>query len=396
MPVRIPSRKTSSSPHGTGSAKAGAFIGILVLAGLGFLVYFSSSKKPDAKRAPDPAPVVIAKVEKRDIPVQLHAIGRVEPLARVTVRARVDGELKQVHFKEGQEVNAGELLLTIDPRPFEVALQEAKARLARDAALAEKAKRDLERYRTLIKGNYISKEQYEQVRANAEAMDATLDADRALVENAKLQLSYCYIRSPISGRIGRVQIDQGSMIKANDDKGIVEIVQIAPTYVEFAIPERHLTAVQEHMARQALRVDAIIPDREGEPERGELTFVDNEVERQTGTIRLRATFPNEERRLWPGQYVKAVLTLTVQHDALIIPYQAIQKGQSGEFVYVILPDHTAELRPVSVKRTYLQYAVIENGLKFGEQVVTDGQIRLLQGSKVVIKGDARGREKEPS
>lgn len=389
-------RRKASSPHGAGSAKAGAFIGLLVLAGFGLLVYFSSDKKPDAKRAPEPAPVVVAEVEQRDIPIQLHAIGKVEPFARVTLKARVDGELKHVHFKEGQDVKTGDLLLTIDPRPFEVALQEAEARLARDAALAEKAERDLQRYRTLIKGNYISREQYEQVRANAEAMKATLGADRAMVENARLQLSYCYIRSPISGRIGSLQIDQGSMIKANDDKGVVEIVQIAPIYVDFAVPERHLTDVQKYMSRHLLRVDAILPESEGKPEQGELTFLDNEVARQTGTIRLRATYSNEEKRLWPGQFVKAVLTLTVQPNALVIPYQAIQKGQSGEFVYVVLPDRTVEIRPVVVKRTFSQQAVIESGLKSGEQVVTEGQIRLFQGSRVVIKGHAGSEGNEAS
>jgi multidrug efflux system membrane fusion protein len=304
--------------------------------------------------------------------------------------------LTHVHFKEGQEVKTGELLLTIDPRPFEVALREAEARMARDAALADKAEKDLQRYQSLMKGNYISKEQFEQVRANSEAMRATLQADKALVESAKLQLSYCEIRAPISGRIGRLQIDQGSMIKANDDKGVVDIVQIVPIYVDFSVPEKHLPDILKYMALHPLQVDAVLPNVDALQERGELTFLDNEVDRQTGTIRLRAVYENREKRLWPGQFVKAVLTLRVEPDALVIPYQAIQKGQIGEFVYVIREDQTAELRPVTVKMTFLQNAVIDKGLNPGEHVVIDGQIRLSEGSKVSVKGNAGGEGKKES
>jgi multidrug efflux system membrane fusion protein len=379
-----------------GFAKAGAVVAILILSGIGILAHFASGRKPEQNRKPDPAPVIVTTVQQRDIPVQLHAMGKVEPLARVTLKARINGELTHVHFKEGQEVKTGELLLTIDPRPFEVALREAEARMARDAALADKAEKDLQRYQSLMKGNYISKEQFEQVRANSEAMRATLQADKALVESAKLQLSYCEIRAPISGRIGRLQIDQGSMIKANDDKGVVDIVQIVPIYVDFSVPEKHLPDILKYMALHPLQVDAVLPNVDALQERGELTFLDNEVDRQTGTIRLRAVYENREKRLWPGQFVKAVLTLRVEPDALVIPYQAIQKGQIGEFVYVIREDQTAELRPVTVKMTFLQNAVIDKGLNPGEHVVIDGQIRLSEGSKVSVKGNAGGEGKKES
>jgi membrane fusion protein, multidrug efflux system len=340
--------------------------------------------------------VVVAQVVQKDIPVEIRAIGKVEPYARVTVKARVNGELKRVHFQEGQEVKAGDLLFSIDPRPFEVALQEAQARLSKDIALAEKSEKDFQRHESLVKGGYVSREQFEQVRANAEALKATVEADKALVESMRLQLSYCFIHAPIAGRVGSLQIDQGSMIKANDDKGMVEIVQFMPLYVDFSVPEQHLSEIRKHLSQAPLRVEATIPEAQGVPEPGNLTFMDNEVHRQTGTLRLRGTFANKSKRLWPGQFVKVVLTVTTRSGALLVPYAAIQKGQSGEFVFVVKPDSTAEARPVTVGMVHGGEAVIEKGVTSGEQVVVDGQVRLTHGAKVEIKGATQTEEKKAS
>ncbi|MFH1489565.1 MAG: efflux RND transporter periplasmic adaptor subunit [Pseudomonadota bacterium] len=381
----------------SGSAKAGLLVFCLVVIIIGIVAHLASGRKPQTVRRVEAAPVVVATVVQKDVPIELRVIGKVEPYAKVEVKARVNGELRSVHFREGQEVRAGDLLFTIDPRPFEVALQEAQARLARDVALAEKAEKDRQRHEGLVKGDYISREQFEQVRANADAMKASVEADKALVESMRLQLSYCTIHSPITGRVGSLQINQGSMIKANDDKqGIVNIVQIMPLYVDFSVPEQHLSDIKKYMARGPLRVEASAPEDQGPPEVGELTFMDNEVNRQTGTIRLRGTFSNKAKRLWPGQFVKVVLTVTSRPRAAVIPYPAIQKGQSGEFVFVVKPDKTVEVRPVSVGITLNDEALIEKGLSPGEVVVTDGQIRLFQGARVEIKENASGEGKRRS
>lgn len=385
---------SSSWGESEGQAKLAALVVTLALVVFVIIAHLASGRKPERNRRIEAAPVMVAEVTQKDIPVELRAIGRVEPYARVTIKSRVNGELQSVHFREGQEVKAGDLLFTIDPRPFEAELREAKARLAKDVALAEKAKKDLQRNESLVKGGYVSEEQFEQTRANADALKATIEADRALVESVRLQLGYCHIRSPITGRIGRLQIDQGSMIKANDDIGMVEIVQITPIYVDFSVPELHLPDVKKYQAQGPLRVAAVIPSEGSRPEQGELTFMDNEVNQQTGTIRLRGTFANSSTQLWPGQFVKVILTLTTRTNATVIPYQAIQKGQSGEFVYVVKPDLTVEPRPISVNMTREGEAVIDKGLAPGERVVIDGQIRLFEGAKVEIKGTPRNEGEE--
>jgi len=369
----------------SGQAKVVALVLILALAVFVIISHLASGRKPERNRKIQTAPVIVAEVTRQDIPVELQAIGKVRPYARVTIKSRINGELQRVHFREGQDVKAGDLLFTIDPRPFEAELQEAKARLAKDVALAEKAEKDLQRNERLARGGYVSGEQFEQIRANADALKATIEADKALVEKVQLQLEYCRIRSPLTGRIGSLHIDQGSMIKANDDMGMVEIVQTTPIHVDFSVPEKYLTDVKKHHARGQLKVAAFIPSEDAPPEQGELTFMDNEVDQQTGTIRLRGTFANKEKRLWPGQFVKVILTLTTRTKATVIPYQAIQKGQSGEFVYVVKPDLTVETRPVSVIMTREGVAVVDKGLTPGERVVTNGHIRLFQGAKVEIK-----------
>lgn len=388
--IRTVRKQKTMSPvpnkDATGSAKAIVMLFCLVAVAAGVVAHLASGRKPEPNRRTEVAPVTVAEVIQKDIPVQIRAIGKVEPYAKVSIKARVTGELKSVHFKEGQEVKAGDLLFTIDPRPFQVALQEAQARLTKNIALSQKVEKDFQRHESLSKGGYISREQFDQTRANADAMKATLEADKAAVESAKLQLNYCYIRSPITGRTGSLQADVGTMIKANDDKGgMLDIVQILPIYVDFSVPEQHLSEIKRYMSRGPLHLEASIPDDQGPPEQGELTFLDNEVNRMTGTIRLRGTFANRNKRLWPGQFVKTVLTVTTRPNALVVPYPAIQKGQKGEFVFVIDKDLKAEIRPVVVGTTLNGEAVIEKGLTAGERVVTDGQIRLFQGAKVTLK-----------
>jgi len=378
----------------SGVGRRGVIAAILALAIIGVVIHLVSANKPEkAKGREAVVPVLAGTVGQKDIPLQLCAIGKVEAYATVSIKIRVTGELTQVHFREGQEVKKGDLLFTIDPRPCQVALDEAQARLGRDTALLAKAEKDAERYAELVKGDYVSADRYEQARSSADALRATVAADKAQVESASLQLGYCYIRSPITGRTGSLLIKQGSMIKANEDTGMMDIAQIQPIYVSFSVPEQNLPAIKEYMAQRPLKVEAAPPQITQPLEEGTLTFIDNQVNRQTGTILLKGTFANKEKHLWPGQFVNVVLTLTTRANATVVPAQAIQVGQQGQFVYVIKPDLTVEPRPVVISTTLGGEAVVEKGLTPGEQVVTDGQLRLMPGAKVEIKeGLLNGQE----
>jgi len=359
----------------------GAFLAL----SLYFLLACSRSKSEVRPQAA-PVPVTVGTVVRKSMPLEVKTIGNVEAYASVSVKARVGGELKQVHFREGQEVKKGDLLFTIDPRPYEAALKEWQAKLARDQALWKKAQEDVRRYAQLIKNDLISREQHDQVVANAQALGATVQADEAAVENARLQLGYCYISSPITGRTGSLLIHQGNLIKADDEKNpIVIIHQIQPIYVSFAVPEKHLPEIKAAMAREALPVKAVIAGEESRPVQGTLTFVDNRVDPATGTIRLKGTFKNAEKRLWPGQFVEVALGLGSQPEALVVPGRAVQTGQGEQFVFVVRPDHTVEYRSVAVERIMEGEAVIKSGLTAGEQVVTEGHLRLVPGARVEIK-----------
>jgi multidrug efflux system membrane fusion protein len=361
----------------------------MVIASLaGILTFFPacSGGKSDAPPPAPPVPVTVGEVMNKTMPVTVKTIGNVEAYSSVSIKARVGGELKQVHFREGQEVKKGDLLFTIDPRPYQAALRESQAKLARDQALLKKAQDDARRYAELIKGDLISREQYEQVMANAQALGATVQADEAAVEHARLQVDYCYIYSPISGRTGSLLIHQGNLIKADDDKNsIVVIHQIQPIYVSFALPERHFPEIKAAMAKETLPVSAVIAGGETQPVQGSLTFVDNRVDLATGTIRLKATFANQTKGLWPGQFVEVSLGLASQPNALVVPARAVQTGQGEQFVYVVKPDLRVEYRTVAVERLMDGEAVIKEGLAAGEQVVTDGQLRLVPGARVEIK-----------
>ncbi len=329
-------------------------------------------------------PVTVGTVIQKTVPVQLRAIGNVEAYSTVQIKARVGGELTHVYFREGQDVNKGDLLFTIDPRPFKTALESAKANLLRDTALSKKADEDVQRYTELYREQLVSKSQYEQIVANAEALRATVEADGAALENARLQLSYCSIYAPISGRTGGMLVDKGNLIKANDDKPMVVINQIQPVYVSFSVPEQNLSEIKKYMSGGKVKVEAYLSREDSKAEEGVLTFIDNSVDVTTGTIKLRGTFANKGKHLWPGQFVTVRITLSNIQDAVVVPTHVIQTGQQGQYVFIVKGD-IAELRPVATGITYEDMTVIEKGLTVGEQVVTDGQMRLMPGAKVEIR-----------
>ncbi|HET6465913.1 MAG TPA: efflux RND transporter periplasmic adaptor subunit [Nitrospiria bacterium] len=376
----------------------GRFMAVLVLLSACSGESAGQSPKKDTKGAPA-VPVLASAVVQKPMPVELPAIGNVQAYSTVVVKSLVEGTLTQAYFKEGQEVKKGDLLFTIDFRPFEVQLKQAEANLARDRAQSENARQEANRYQDLLQKEYVSQEQYEQLRATAAAYEGTLLADQAAIDQARLQLDYCSIRSPIDGVAGTLLVYPGNLVKVNDpDHPLLTINQIQPIYVAFSVPEKNLSEIRKYHALGPLTVDATIPHSPTPPVRGRLTFLDNTVNNTTGTIQLKALFPNETKTLWPGQFVNVVLTLTTQPDAIVVPSQAVQTGQQGSYVFVVKPDRTVESRPVVVARVVSGETVIDRGLASGEQVVTDGQLRLAPGSKVEIKTAApaaAGPEKAP-
>jgi multidrug efflux system membrane fusion protein len=346
-------------------------------------------EKKQAAAGPPPAvPVRVAKAELRTVPVQVTAIGNVEAYATVSIKPLVSGALESIHFNEGQDVRKGDLLFMIDRKPFEAALAQAQANMARDMATAKNTRVEANRYANLFAQGVVSREQTDQATSNAEAAEAAVHADQAVVDYEKLNLDYCTIRSPIDGRTGSFQVKPGNLVKANDVPILIVINQISPIYLDFSVPEQFLADIKKYMAQSTLRVQATIPNDPGGPEIGTVTFVDNTVDSSTATIRLKATFTNQNRRLWPGQFVNTVLTLTAISNATVVPSQALQTGQNGQFVFVIHDDGTAESRPVATSRSINGFTVIEKGVQAGETIVTDGQLRLIPGVKVTVLPDA--------
>lgn len=360
--------------------------GLLAFALIGLFLSPACSTRsvtPQAARI-DPVPVTVATVIQETVPVEHEAIGNVEAYSTVAVKSQVEGQVERVHFREGQDVKKGDLLFTIDPRPFEASLKQAEANLAKDMAEATHARVEAERYTKLVDQGIVSKEQYDRFRSSADALEAAVAADRAAIDRAKLQLGYCTIRSPLDGRTGSVIIHEGNVVKANDAT-LVVINQLNPIYVNFSVPEKYLAEIKSYMGSKGnLHVQALVPSDEAHPQQGRLTFVDNIVDTGTGTIRLKGTFQNQEKRLWPGQFVNVRLKLASQPNAIVIPSQAVQTSQQGQYVFVIESD-VAQARPVSVGRSLGAETVIEQGLRAGEKVVTDGQLRLAPGAKVEIK-----------
>jgi multidrug efflux system membrane fusion protein len=306
----------------------------------------------------------------------------------------VAGELQKIHFKQGQEVQKGDLLFTIDPRPLQAALDGAVGQLGKDKAQLENANVLAVRYQKLYEDGISSKELAEQNRASAETFAAAVRADQAAVENARIQLSYATIRSPINGLSGNLVVYEGNLVKANDTTPLVMIAQSSPVYVTFSVPEQELARINRYRAEKALQVDAAAPGDEAHPLSGDLTFVDNMVDATTGTIKLKATFANKEKRLWPGQFVNVSMTLTEQADAVVVPSQAVQVGQDGSYVYIVKSDLTAEPRPVKIGPVAGGVSVVDSGLAAGERVVVDGQLRLFPGAKVELKGEGKSDDRK--
>jgi multidrug efflux system membrane fusion protein len=335
---------------------------------------------------PPPVPVTVATVERRPVPFELAATGTVEPLQTVAVQAQVGATLRRVAFKEGDEVKRGQVLFELDARPYRAALDQALATLARDRAQATNAAQEASRYQTLAEKQYVTAQQYEQVRTNAAATQATLAGSQAAVDQARLNLQYATIRAPITGRTGSLLIREGNLVRANATQPLVTINQLRPILVRFAVPAANLPLVQEHAGKTiVVRVEAT---GGGESAEGSLSFVDNAVDTATGTILLKGRFPNDDGSLWPGAFVNVRLQLYVEPNALVVPAAAVVNGQQGSFVFVIQPDSSATTKAVTVNRTAGDFAVVSGDVQAGDRVVIDGQLRLRQGSKVQIKAAA--------
>jgi multidrug efflux system membrane fusion protein len=333
-------------------------------------------------------PVQVATAVRKTVPVQLEAIGTVEALSSVSIKSQINGQVTQVHFFEGQEVKQGELLFSLDKRTVEAALHQAEAALARDEAQAAKSKADAARAQKLFNEGIIAQDALDSFTTASAAADAVVKADRAAIEYARVQLSYTSIYAPVSGRAGSLLVHPGDIVKANDVPVLVVINQIQPLYVTFTVPEQNLPAIKRAMLSSRLPVEAQITGDSAGPARGTLSFVDNAVDQSTGTIRLKGTFPNDDRRLWPGQFVSVTLRLAEQPNAIVVPSQAVQTSQAGSLVFVVRKDMSAESRPVTPGQTVGGETVIEKGIEAGEQVVTDGQLRLVPNAKVSIKGQS--------
>ena len=337
-----------------------------------------------AKGAAGPVPVVAGAVMQKDVPIYLDGLGTVQALNTVTVRVRVDGQLEKVAFEEGQDVHVGDLLAIIDQAPYKAALAQAEARQNQDQAQLSNAKLDLTRYTDLVAKKVISSQQYDTQKALVDQLDATVRNDGAAVESAKVNLNYTTVVSPLEGRTGIRLVDQGNIVHATDQTGLVVITQLHPISLIFTLPEQNLTQIHEHtMKGETLAVLAVDRDSQTTLDRGELSVIDNQIDTTTGTIRLKATFDNPKLQLWPGQFVNARLHITTRKDGLVVPAPVIQRGPNGAYVFVIKEDETVELRPVKVGQIDNGEALIDEGLAAGEQVVVDGQYKLQPGSQVV-------------
>jgi multidrug efflux system membrane fusion protein len=365
---------------------------ILILPIAVFSGILGCGKDQNAGKQQMPAvPVTVGTVIQKDVPVVLKAVGTVEAYSTVTIRSQVDGVLTNVSFKEGDEVHKGDLLFTIDPRPYQSLVAQAEANLAKDRAQAQHAQGEVQRYQDLVKKDFVTKEEFEQIRTNAIASQASAEADQAALQNAKLQLAYCSIHSPLDGRTGSLMVHAGNVVKVNDTE-LVSIHQIHPINVSFTVPEKSLPQIRQHMSAGHIVVEAV-PSASGgqQPVSGTLDFINNTVDRQTGTIQLKANFQNDEGSLWPGQFVDVNLTLTTEKNAIVVPSQAVQTGQQGEYVFVVKSDLTVDLRPVEVASSGEKETVIAKGLSEGERVVTDGQLNLVPGARIEIKNSGEGK-----
>jgi multidrug efflux system membrane fusion protein len=350
-----------------------------------FVAGCSTGEKSN-NRPPVAVPVTIATAAEKSVPQILKTIGSVEASQTVSIRARIGGALTKVAITEGQDVKQGDLLFMIDSRPYQQVMEAALANLARDQAQLANAEKEVQRYTELMKDEYVTKQQYDQVNTAAEVLRNTVRSDEAAVETARLNLKYCNIVAPVAGRTGVITVHEGDQIKA-DDVEMVAVNQITPVQVIFSLPEQHLSAIRTYASTGSLPVEARFPDDPGKPSAGKLSFINNAVDPATRTILLKATFPNTDKHLWPGQFVNVILTLMVRPRAVVILSRAIQMGQQGTFVFVVKPDFTVESRLISPGQEIDGATIVEKGLQAGEKVVTDGQLRLIPGSKVLIQNN---------
>ncbi len=338
-------------------------------------------------------PVQTAVAQQRDVPRVIESVGAVQALRTVAVKSQVDGMIAKVHFREGDEVNAGDLLVTLDRRPFENALRIARADLENARAEAAQADADVERYRHLDQQDVISKEQFAQLQTKEATAHAVLQAKQAAVANAELQLSYAEIRAPITGRTGQLLLHEGALVKANDAAtSIVTLNQLAPISAAFAVPESTLSAIRAAMSAGQASVSVVDRSNGLTRDDGKLTFVDNAVDPTTGTITLKAEFANDDHALWPGQFVQTRLSIGIDRNAIVVPSSAVQVGQNSAQIFVVKADHTVDLRPVRILRTAGDLTLVSDGVRGGETVVTDGQLRLVPGAKVEEKSLAAAAE----
>jgi membrane fusion protein, multidrug efflux system len=351
-----------------------------------------SEAQPQQQAAAPPAvPVAVAAAVRRAMPLDAGVVGTVEAYSTVSVRSQITGELTRVNFEQGDDVSAGQELFVLDRRPLEGALQQAQATLERDTIQAANAKAIMERYEQLVERGIVAREQRDNARTSLAALEATIASDRAAVENAKVQLQYATIRAPISGRTGALMVNAGNLVRANDQLPLVTINQLTPTYVSFGLPEPMLPDLRRYMARGSLRVEARPTNGDGHLAVGTVTFIDNAVDQTTGTIKVKATFPNVDRQLWPGQFVNVVVRLMTETEALVVPSLAVQTGPDGSYVYLVKPDQTVDLRPVTVARVVGADTIIKDGLAPGDTVVTDGHLRLIPGSRISVRGTDAAR-----
>jgi multidrug efflux system membrane fusion protein len=339
--------------------------------------------------------VTVAKVTQKTMPVEVTAVGNVEAISTISIRAQVAGEVQNIRFKEGDFVKKGQVLLTIDPRPYEAALAQAKAALARDKATGTYNRAQAQRYKTLFDQGVVPAEQVDSFTSAADASDATVNSDEAAVKTAELNLEYCTIESPIDGRTGTVMVKAGNLVKVADVP-IVVINQVNPIYVNFTVPQQYWPDIKQDIERRALHVTVTIPQNSGRPVEGTLTFVDNIVDSTTGTIHLRGTFENSQNRLWPGLYVGVLLTLSQQPNATVVPAHAIITTQEGSYVYLVKANDIVEQRTVVPNRTIDNDTVVDKGLQPGDVIVTDGQVNLVPGAKIEVKNSAPERMVEPA
>ena len=334
-------------------------------------------------------PVTTASVVQKAMPIEITVIGSAEPYSTVAIRSQITGQLTAVNFKEGDIVQKGQILFELDRRPLEAALEQSQANLQRDMAQAANAEVQATRFQQLVDRGISPREQADTAKTSVVALNATVEADRAALENAKIQLQYATIAAPLTGRTGALMVHQGNLVRANDLTPLVTINEVAPISVAFSIPEARLTELRRYMSRGSLIV-AATPQGSDVSSNGRITFIDNSVDQNTGTIRVKGTFPNQDGRLWPGQFVNVVVTLTTDRAAIVVPSVAVQAGQQGTYVFAVKQDQTVEMRPVTVSRIRGADSVIESGVTPGETVVTDGHLRLVPGGRISVKQPVDG------